>query len=594
MRQKTYYISEQLTFQDIIHTIQNDQDYQKAHEKAMLVYEPDMDRGLIRLILQTLSEELPDVKTFGMTLLGPIGAEMCLPERTVFSLLLFESGTVDVRLIDCTNCTSKDAGERFLQETEHLENRKGIMVMSSCTSILPSYFLDTVAKALPDVVLFGAQAGTKSFTKDESAVFAGTEISSRGILGISFCGESMEIHSRFCLGFRPLGPLHTVTNMRDECVIKTIDHEPAMNLYKKYLGINADEYFFENVCAFPLIERTGTIDSACVPIGYLENGELVASMRTKEGKQVSLSYSKPEYLLLDSLKYANELAKYQPQAIFVIACLNRRLFMGNEGANRELNYFKELNQDVAISYGTGEILQKGENGGVLNSTLVAVTLREGEPEPRPFPVVEDPELTKNRGNIPQNERLVTFLEQMTHELNQKLDTLSRIAVIDQLTGLANRRRLDQEFDLLMEEVREGGTFSAFMFDLDHFKVVNDTYGHLVGDSVLREISLLVSDMIRRSDLLGRWGGEEFVCFLCRVNLKNARMIGERIRGAVEEHRFDTAGHITISIGVTQIGPEDTKNTFYKRLDQALYRAKRSGRNCVVAAGLPKPSCGQNQ
>jgi len=125
-----------------------------------------------------------------------------------------------------------------------------------------------------------------------------------------------------------------------------------------------------------------------------------------------------------------------------------------------------------------------------------------------------------------------------------------------------------------------------MIDIDHFKQINDTFGHLVGDWVLREFVSLLNSRLRPGDILGRLGGEEFALTLIECDLVNARAVSERLRKDTAEHRMSQNGRdlsIQISIGVTQLSQRgETWEALLKRADQALYMAKRAGRNRVEA------------
>jgi diguanylate cyclase (GGDEF)-like protein len=121
-----------------------------------------------------------------------------------------------------------------------------------------------------------------------------------------------------------------------------------------------------------------------------------------------------------------------------------------------------------------------------------------------------------------------------------------------------------------------------MLDLDHFKEVNDRYGHYAGDEVLKAVTSAISDKLRSEDILGRWGGEEFVVLLRDCVLSDALRLAEDIRAAIAEVPFGTMGSITASFGVAEVRDGEDLTTWLRRADQALYRAKRSGRNEVVA------------
>ena len=119
-----------------------------------------------------------------------------------------------------------------------------------------------------------------------------------------------------------------------------------------------------------------------------------------------------------------------------------------------------------------------------------------------------------------------------------------------------------------------------MFDIDHFKKVNDTYGHTVGDYVLQTLTQIVRENLREIDYLVRWGGEEFIIITPETDIEKAEVLAERIRKATENYIFDQVGAITISLGVAQLKKDDTEDTFIKRVDDAMYLAKQKGRNRV--------------
>jgi diguanylate cyclase (GGDEF)-like protein len=177
-------------------------------------------------------------------------------------------------------------------------------------------------------------------------------------------------------------------------------------------------------------------------------------------------------------------------------------------------------------------------------------------------------------------------------LNRMNKTLRRLAVMDELTGTLNRRAL---IDSLRRELiradREGKFFSLLMIDVDHFKKINDTFGHQVGDRVLRELAKLLKTNCRKYDIIGRYGGEEFVVAFSTDFPLKAFLVGERIRKAVENHRFTDNLKVTISVGavsekVSLKGKHPMKvlEQIIKKADTALYSAKESGRNRVIYAG----------
>ncbi len=171
------------------------------------------------------------------------------------------------------------------------------------------------------------------------------------------------------------------------------------------------------------------------------------------------------------------------------------------------------------------------------------------------------------------------------ERRQAERKLREYAEKDALTGVLNRRRFYEVLEQEKERaVRYARSLSLVMFDIDHFKAVNDTYGHAAGDRVLRKTASVVSDHIRKGDALGRIGGEEFAVLATEATAESALALAEKIRGAVEMADHDHAGNITISIGVSTYDDGLTLDEFVRRADEALYAAKNNGRNRVECYG----------
>ncbi len=167
------------------------------------------------------------------------------------------------------------------------------------------------------------------------------------------------------------------------------------------------------------------------------------------------------------------------------------------------------------------------------------------------------------------------------ELERYVKKIEQLSITDSLTKIYNRSKFESSLDYEIERARRyGNPLSLIIFDIDHFKSINDTYGHLIGDSVLTEIANLVKNNIRSTDIFARWGGEEFVILAPNINKEQAKMLAEKIRKLIAHHRFKYVDHVTVSLGVTEFLPSDNKESFIKRADEALYLAKRKGRNRV--------------
>ena len=163
-------------------------------------------------------------------------------------------------------------------------------------------------------------------------------------------------------------------------------------------------------------------------------------------------------------------------------------------------------------------------------------------------------------------------------------TLVKIATIDGLTGIYNRMQFNQFLDIEIDRAnRYDGLFSIISMDIDHFKRINDQFGHQAGDKVLIEFCKLVTLRNRSSDIFARYGGEEFIILVQNSNLENTRLHAERLCQEVAKHTFENIGRVTCSFGVTEFrNNDDSSTSVLNRADIALYKAKENGRNRVIA------------
>lgn len=183
----------------------------------------------------------------------------------------------------------------------------------------------------------------------------------------------------------------------------------------------------------------------------------------------------------------------------------------------------------------------------------------------------------NRENI----RRRLFL--IAHALEASTREYREMSFRDPLTRLYNRRYLMDYLNRLFGiHKRKGNPFSMLILDVDHFKTINDRYGHDIGDSILQEMATLLSSICRASDVCCRYGGEEFVIIMPDTDFKNAVVLAQRIRNNIKSWKFENTNQlVTVSIGVSHISEDDTPATLFKRADQALYAAKSDGRDRVV-------------
>ncbi len=172
-----------------------------------------------------------------------------------------------------------------------------------------------------------------------------------------------------------------------------------------------------------------------------------------------------------------------------------------------------------------------------------------------------------------------------YAMRQRLEELQEMAMHDPLTGIANRRFVEINLAARLEELkRYGFSFTVVFADIDHFKSVNDTHGHMVGDRLLKMVSATLAHSLRSFDIIGRWGGEEFIILLVNVKQEDLFGLSDRLRRLVEKSALTLEGgeplSVTISVGATIAQVVDSTDSLVERADRLMYESKRRGRNIV--------------
>ncbi len=245
---------------------------------------------------------------------------------------------------------------------------------------------------------------------------------------------------------------------------------------------------------------------------------------------------------------------------------------------------------------------------ILNDTTQSVSLAGEKVLKAEGSFQETSQILANTDNIEDIKSVLSqvvaetkLLAETSHDLRFKLDDANKemeemrkeliqvreVAITDSLTGLLNRRAFDNILHDLVNQTSSTNTFSLVILDLDYFKKVNDTFGHLVGDKVLRYIAGIMKQQIAENHFAARYGGEEMAVIMPDTELEKALEIAESIRKAVEKNRLkrkddgESIGKITLSAGIACFEPQDTVEMVIERADTALYEAKDNGRNQVV-------------
>ncbi len=273
----------------------------------------------------------------------------------------------------------------------------------------------------------------------------------------------------------------------------------------------------------------------------------------------------------------------------------RRITYWNKGAERITGYLSEMvvgtfcNQNL-LSHITDNGKHLCEDGCPLLDTLHDGNLREAEVHLRHAEGHRVPVLIRTTPILDEKQNIVGAVEvfsnnQSLFSIRRKVTELEQKAFYDALTGLANRAYTETKLKAAIVEYRQHRlSFGLLFIDVDHFKSINDTFGHEAGDKVLQTIARNLSLHLRETDTCGRWGGEEFVVIAMNVDERRLRLIAEKVRAMIASSMIKVGERglrVTVSIGATLARTEDDPAALIQRADGLMYRSKQNGRNLVT-------------
>ncbi len=411
-----------------------------------------------------------------------------------------------------------------------------------------------------------------------------------GLVGIAKTGDALE--STYKDGLEPTSKISSVMRLMDENRVHII------------LGL-------QNDLANPYFEGQSNSRTEHAASVIKKRDEITAIIReykkrnlTKEEKFLAEEYTKARTLYVnDGLMpavAALQAKEYQKANKILLNKINPYYEAANDRAATLLqkihetarsNYVEASERFILVR----NILISSTLLGILFVSISATLLIRSIVRPLNKAVIHFKRIAN--GNLDENilvssqdeiGQVLSELAAMQGKLKIMIGELDRLASTDKLTGAWNRRRFEETIETEMDRLRRyGNRLSLMILDVDHFKNINDQYGHAVGDQVLVDLSDTIRSSLRSSDSLTRWGGEEFVILCPNTTLAIVSKLAERLRKKIATVNFQQVGSITVSFGAAECGPSETWEQWLHRADEALYLAKSSGRDQVqVVKKLP--------
>jgi diguanylate cyclase (GGDEF) domain len=561
-----------------------------ARSVLVQVFAGDGDLGPLRGIVALLVDRLPAAVVTGCSSSGEICDGRVGRRTLVISIAIFYTSELHPLLLPCRRGEEFDAGLTIGRHCAGLSDPRGLLLLVPSLQIDSSRLLEGLASQPSLPTVFGGAAAALG-GEQQAFVILGDSIREDAVVAVALCGAALRVQCLTSFALKPLGPPLLLTRV-DGSNVYGIDDKPAPDVYRRYLGANHDHELF--LLEFPmLVQRAGRL-FARNPLAINADGSLALIADLREGEKVRLGYIDVDLVIDTAMRYRTQLGEFGAEGVFIYSCVCRRFTLQDDTEAETL-----LFQDIAPTAGFftyGEFAQAGGRPVLHNSTEIVVGLCEGESRRRPpapihtLPGVDDRYRLRH---IQLTSRLFNFIAALTEELNAANRSLRHLAERDALTGVLNRRMFDWRLAAeIARSNRYGDSLSIALLDIDHFKTVNDTFGHLVGDRILVSVARRVEAAMREADAFFRYGGEEFAIVMPGTGLAEALVAAERIRrmiAALEICRDDGEAlpAVTASVGVATHpvhGADCT--TLLNAADAALYGAKSDGRNRVMAAQPP--------
>ncbi|HAG04717.1 MAG TPA: GGDEF domain-containing protein [Lachnospiraceae bacterium] len=542
------------------------------------IYTESVDKVKIADICRTIDEQLPDALYMGCSTCGNINGGQFTSSDTgiVCTVCEYPSTKIEMKQYKLNASLEKSVVEDVIAYTDKNDWIKAIQMFVTIRGMSMTGFCEDMSHIRKNIQIFGGGAFNPDINNDVACVFSKPGgYSEQAVAFLFLGGEDFYVESTHITGWKPLGRELIVTKAEGS-ILYELDNKPAYDTYYKYLKIKNDENFFNNTLEFPFFYEHNGINILRAPIASNSDGSLTMTSDIDENVKARLAYGDPNVILEDIHFICQRIHRFSPEIIQIFSCAARRTFWGNTEANKETSPFQTIAPTSGF-YTSGEFLRTNGYLNQHNVTLVLASMREGQPIETSIDTLSTgSELT---GKVSMISRLATFIDAATDELESVNKKLEQIAKLDGLTGIYNRKEIQK---LIVSSMKRGTSVTLIMLDIDNFKSVNDTYGHLEGDNVIIGLSVILKHLTKSSTAVcGRWGGEEFMVMLEDCTRDRAVEIAENLREDFNNSEFKKAGKTTVSVGVTQAFKNEDPDSLFMRVDKALYKAKQTGKNKVV-------------
>ncbi|ETP71931.1 signal transduction histidine kinase [Lachnospiraceae bacterium JC7] len=397
--------------------------FSNTGDSYVQIYTTRIRENDLKDILSLIHSSLPGIKTAGISLFG--ATEINNDPIIILSFMFFHSTHLETFLFDFTEMSEEEGSAELNRLLRSSKDLKGVALYPAGYSIGISKIIEDVSEGLSHVPFFGSLASihVDDFMKTELPYSFTDDTVKYGLAVVAFYGEELNILIDACLGWKPLGKAfvaHVNENIQmrvgDTC-LEMLDDTPVQDIYKYYLDAEIEGYNMININEFPLLLEREGIPIVRIPFYAGDNGEFYYYGDIKEGEKVQIGYGNPRELILESEKLSLRMQDFVPEAMSSFICVSRFMLL-RERFVSEIDNLTRILPQATYAHGAGEIYKYNGFGGLLSGSIVIVAMREGpitDSMPRTDFVLGTE--VRTNGLVPLSERLVTYLEKTSLDLN---------------------------------------------------------------------------------------------------------------------------------------------------------------------------------
>ncbi|MBO6210300.1 MAG: hypothetical protein J6N99_06375, partial [Schwartzia sp.] len=433
MKQKTYCASTMEDLSAALAEIAASSEYREASDVLVHVLSDLLPQARAAEVLAKIRAALPRAKTIGLSVNKFRERADEALKNVRLSVCCFERSKVEVREYGAEGDLTA-LGAKIAAELSARPEIKGVEIFHGGSSVAVEDFLAAATEGHEDVPFFGSEMQTTDFAKyDKRACrnffkemaegvvgelfIMGETVRKVGLVLAFYTGDDLHIKADAVFGWKTLGRELVVTETEDEFIAARINDMPATEIYRKYLQVMPDEYFLFNICEFPLVQKQGDRLLPRVPPMHDEQHRLYFMGHVRAGDRLRLTYGNSADILFNTWQASEDMRLFGPEYIQLIPCANRTLFL-KEQAHYEAEMYSRYLAPVVFG-GSAELYRFKGYGGVLNSTLIAVGMREGEAKVAPPTECPMQALAGSAHFVPLSDRLAAFVDVASQELAEE-------------------------------------------------------------------------------------------------------------------------------------------------------------------------------